>query len=401
MRRRTEFALAVLVATCLFASIALAETKTRLPKVQFMKEDPFKGPDYPGLRKGFLTLEMGDVSIYFSAMLQVQAAFFTQSGALLVNGDPAEQAGFKLRRSRFAIGGYVTHTIAFELELEVIKEAGEANLLAAWIGYERFPYAKFYLGAFKMPFSKSAMTSSAYLQLIERPLSVDMMAPYHQLGFMITGSVWHDRFSYQVGIFNGLARKPTALEGYETGIGASLGNRLSRYVTMVRLDFEPLGKIDPAPADFARNKFLFGMGAGYFFNDGKSIRIHAVSANLQMKAYGFSMLAEFLFDQTEPTRNQNEAITLSARVRRMAAYAQLAYMIITKPLGLELAFRAEWLDDNRSVKDEGDQIVLTGGLNIYFIRNVAKFQINYVHRLELHGQEIKNNTVFAQLSLAF
>lgn len=372
-----------------------------LPAVFKQVDDPFRGPDYPGLQKGFLALQFGDVSIHFTAKLQAQIAFWTQNGTLIVNGDAAEEEGFRLRRARFGLGGSITKFFVFDLQFEVIKERGnDANLLDAWVGYERFSFAKFYLGAMKIPFSKSADTSSSYLQFIERPLAVNAMAPFQQVGFAVGGAVWRNRFRYHVGIYNGLQRRLTSLEGYEIGVGADLGNRLSRFVTVARFDLEPLGAMSPMISDLYQvNRFRIGVGGGYFFNDGKQIRVHAVSGNVQMKAYGFSMLVEAIWDRTIPARGANVTQTQTQNIDRLAVYGQLGYVIIKK--WLEVAVRVEYLDDNRSVKNEGDTLSITGGINVYFIRQVAKFQLNYIHRLELHGTEIKNNMVLGQVQLAF
>ena len=345
------------------------------------------------------TLKAGEFSLQLHSRLQVWSGWVGDD-ALLDNGDKMQEYGFRLRRARFGIEGDLWTKVSYGLELDLFdQERTGGPLYEAFVAYETCPYAKLVAGMTKYPFSKAENMSSAVLAHLDRSLGTFAMSPAQTVGFAVESRPWADHLTVLVGVYNGLQRAQSFHEGYES-IGVSKGNRFERLSFAGRVDLEPLDAVGKGEADLKKTaSFRLGLGGGGFFNDGSSIRTWGASGYVHLKAWGFHLFSEVLFDHSAPRTQPTSTNTIKAEVDRLAVQASLGYMILAKTLGI--AVRGELLDDNRDLDDEGDEMVVAGTLSWYIYGNFFKTYIEYQHREELHGQALDNDHGIAGVQVYF
>jgi hypothetical protein len=363
---------------------APAEEKPTSPRLVFDLEQD--GP--------LLVLDTPWFQLWPVTLLQTQIALYAGEHNLLQDGDPAEQAGFRLRRARFGVGAELMQLIDLEVSTELSGKS--ATLLDAWIAYRKGSELGFTLGVHKVPFSRYLLAGTSQQSFLERPLAVTAMAPDQQPGITVHGSIGGGLFTYALGVFNGFERQPNFFEGYQQNPGFE-GNRLSRLAYVARVTTEPLGSLGDGLVDLDHGDFRFGVGGSFFYNDGKTTRGWAVEADLLLKVQGFHLMTEFLFDSAEPQDDPTTELTLLQSIDRMAWVAEVGYCILPRQLGVVL--RAEVLDDDRANDNSGDQLVLTGGLQYYVFRHHLKVTLDYSHRLELFGPELDNGSLLIGLQV--
>ncbi|MBU0551395.1 OprO/OprP family phosphate-selective porin [Myxococcota bacterium] len=320
--------------------------------------------------------------------------------ALLSNGDPLQETGFRLRRARLGLESPKDKHLRYALTLDVFDhERSGGPLHEAWIDYS--PHALFglTLGVADFPLSYGAQLSSARLAHADRALSIHAMSPGETLGLSVYAKPWADHLTLRLGAYNGPQRAASFFEGYQ-GVGVSLGNRFERMAYAARVDLEPLDPIGEGEADLAREaKLRVALGGGYMYVDGQSIKTTGYSGYLHLKAWGVHLLGELIADKAEPqARPTSTAQTLMAEAERQVLYVSAGYMIL-KQLGV--AARLELIDDNKAFEDEGDISLMAGTLTWYVDGHDLKALIEYLHREELHGVALDNHTTLAGLQLVF
>lgn len=339
-----------------------------------------------------VVVDGGYAQFTLQGLLQTQFLPLLGDDARLNSGDPADAPGVRLRRARLGVSGWAWGIVDWELSLQA--RAGGIDLLDAWVGYRGLNGLGFVVGARKVPFSKFAMMSAGDSVLIDRPLGVQAMAPFRQVGLTLEGEIGNGIAGYSLGVYNGFARNQSFNEGYRET--ASLeGNRFSRLAYVAHVSLAPLGSIGKGLADFARSGPKVGIGGSFYYDDGKTVSTLGIAANLVFKARGFHLAAEYLYDSADPAQNPTTDATVPASVSRQALIAELGYLILRDELGVTARF--ELLDDNMDLDNNGDQIVVTGGLQYYFHRHHLKAQLEYTHRTELEGVSLDNDSLLLQV----
>lgn len=350
------------------------------------------------IKKG-VSLEQGQLSVGFHSRMQVWGGWVGED-ALLTEGDMMQEAGFRLRRARFGVSGQLLKTVTFDLELNIFdQERSGGPLHTAAMDWTPTPFFGVTLGVDKFLFSRGAIMSSRKLSHLDRAMVVYGMAPPETMGMILHSEPWKDHLKIQLAVTNGLQRKPGFHQGFE-GVGVTLGNRFERQAFAGRVDLEPLDKVGCGEPDLHKTGSLrLGLGGGGYYNHGKSIATHGYSGYLHLKAWGFHLFGEALFEHGEPQEKPTSTNIIQAEIDRMAFYGTVGYMVLADRLGV--SFRTEFLDDNKELDDEGDQLVLTGTLTWYQLGHYLKAQIEYQHRQELNGATIDNDAVIAGVLLSF
>ena len=338
--------------------------------------------------------EKSDFEFDYVGLVQVQAAPLTGADNLIQDGDLAEEPGFRLRRARFGLKGKAWNLMDFEISTQA--DVYGIDLLDAWIGYRLGTEVGFTLGAKKVPFSRFALMGSGKGALIERPMGTTAMAPGRQLGLTVEGDVADGAFGYAMGVYNGFERRTNFFEGYAYG-SALLGNRLTRLATVLRLTSEPLGKIGHTMADLKGGDFRLGVGASGFYNDGTTTTTYGWEADVHVKVAGFHLAAEYTQDHASPVQKPTTSLTVPAEIGRSALAAEMGYMILPTQLGVTV--RGELVDDNDTDENNGDVLVIAGGVQYYWYETGLRVGLDYIHRQELHGQNLDNDTLVFQFQL--
>ena len=339
-----------------------------------------------------LQLDAGPLSVTFSGRAQLQLAILTGEDALLSDGDAAEYAGFRLRRARLGMTALYNKTITVGVEVDLLESEGSA-LHEAYLGWEN-EMALVYGGLVKTPLSRNTLHSSRSLQLGERPIGIKGIAPFHQLGVLVGARMWGRKVRILTGVFNGMQRDDTFAGGY-TRIDPSIGNRFGGVAFASRIDIEPLGLLGSGASDLTHSpKPLLGLGGGVMGNRGKTIHGLAFGGDLAFKWMGFSLMAEYLRDQSQPADEPTQSTTEQAETKRSVMSGQMGYAVIKNML--DVAARVEMVDENEDIEDEGDFLAIAGAVSLYLSRGHLKIQLFYQHRQEQHGKQRRNNVLLIQ-----
>ena len=129
-----------------------------------------------------------------------------------------------------------------------------ANVYDGFIGYMPTPRLRIYFGQYNAPFTMENVTSSRWLDMMERALVIRTVAtPYNKAdGLMLWGDTENKSFEYQVGVFGGdgmnrpsvdnrvdgmarlvvrpLAKRDDALKRLHVGVGGRFGSRNPDFV---------------------------------------------------------------------------------------------------------------------------------------------------------------------------
>jgi hypothetical protein len=345
-----------------------------------------------------ITAKQGPVSISPLVLIQAQLAPYVGKDALLQTGDPAERGGFRLRRARLGFEGTIADRVPFAISGELVSDVTlAARLTDAYFGYRVADCFAIYVGAHKVPFSRSALTEPSKGSLIERPFAVQAMAPFRQVGAHVEGKLFSKKFGYALGLYNGLERSDQFYVGYIEN-SAAFGNRFDDLAYSARLTAEPMGSLGGWIPDVSDSSPRIGAGASYFFSHGGTRSIHGGGVDALLHAHGVHLLAEFLWNRTSPNATPTQETAQFATVQAVGAVAEAGYFI--NDLRIGAAARFEWIDPNTAVKDAGDGWVVAGGLNYLFAFDRLRAQLDYTHRQERYVPQIKNDTLLLQLQLA-
>ncbi|MEP7121062.1 MAG: porin [Byssovorax sp.] len=356
-------------------------------------DDGDGSPDFREL----LHVDLGPLTLQPVVLIQAQAIPYVGKDSFLQSGDPAERGGFRMRRARFGLEGKLYDRVPFRITAEFDSdEKGTAHLHDAWFGYDKWKSIQLFAGARDLPFSRSAMIESGGGAMIERPLAVRAMAPFHQLGMSVEGHLWKGALNYALGVYNGLERSDRFYEGYGEN-AALLGNRFDGLTYAARLDSEPLGSLGNTIEDLRKGPFRVGMGASFFFSNGGTRNLVGAGGDVLLHSHGFHLLGEFISNHASPHDIPTQPTAQISTVQSLAMIGELGYMIVKNRFGVNARF--EWIDPNTSVKDEADSWLASGGLGYHVLHDFLKANLDFTHRQEIHGNSLKNDSLVFQLQL--
>ena len=347
------------------------------------------------------SLRLGNDMFNITPHTRIQAWLgWAADDSLLSQGDHMQESGFRLRRARFGVDGSLFKTITYSLELDVFdQEKSGGPLYQAYVDWTPTRWFGMTVGLHKFPFVKTEMNSSGDIAHLDRAIGVDAMAPGNTLGISLHSELWEKHLTLTLGVFNGLQRKASFFQGYN-GIGISEGNKFERLSYVGRIDVEPLDPIGDGEVDLKSEKsFRLAFGGGGFYSNGKTSEIYGASGYLHMKAWGFHLLGEAIWDHARPQAKPTSLDALTTEVSRVTAHGTVGYMILKELLGLSA--RVEYINDNMDLDNEGDQVVVAATLAYYAFGHNLKVQLEYQKRIELYGASIANDSVVAGMQFKF
>lgn len=362
-------------------------------------EDPgLRAPGYKGYAPQMMSLRHGELVVRPHVRLELRAAALTGDDNQILRGDLAERPGFGMPRARLGLNGQLAEHVPYAVVTDLASAAagGSGALTDAWIGYERFHFFKMWFGVRTVPFSYSAILSSADSGLSERARSADAMAPFRQVGVTLGGDYDLAGLSWRIGVYNGFDRKVNFFRGAENGAGLR-GNRFHGLSAVGRLQAQPLGKVGPEVADLDGGGLRLSLGGGGYVNDSGAAWMTGASADLHLKVGGAHLLVEWIRDTADPVQQPTTGQTLPEALVRQAMSVEAGYTYGK----LGLAVRAEMIDPNTAVETNDDEMWLSGAITWHFIRNMLRAQLQFDHRQESAGQPYDNDTLLAKIALRY
>jgi phosphate-selective porin OprO/OprP len=152
-----------------------------------------------GIEKGRPFLKSADDNFRIEFGGRLQADFdAAEDGTRTLSGS-ALGSQFLIRRARLNIDGSLYQWIGFRIKADFTEGV---SLKDGYLDLAFFPELRFRAGQFKVPFSLEELTSSRFIDFVERSI-VNELAPSRDRGVMLYGDLFDRRVSYFLGGFNG------------------------------------------------------------------------------------------------------------------------------------------------------------------------------------------------------
>ncbi len=344
----------------------------------------------------------GEATFRPVARIELRAALVTGDDNQRVRGDLAERPGFAIPRARLGARGDLSSNLHYVLVTDLAAaqagaQAGTGGALTdAFLSYDRYRFAKMWFGVATVPFSYSAILSSADAGLSERARAADAMAPFRQVGVTIGGDYDLAGLSWRAGVYNGFDRQSSFYQGAESPAGLR-GNRFHGLSGALRLQVQPLGAVGDAVADLDGGPLRLSLGGGSYVNDSGSAFVMAMSGDLHVKMAGAHLLVEWIADEAKPVDQPTTGSTLPESIKRQAISAEVGYTYHR----FGVAVRTELIDPNKGLDNSDDEMWLSAALTWHFLGNSARFQLQYDHRREMHGAVFDNDTLLAKIAARY
>jgi hypothetical protein len=270
---------------------------------------------------------------------------------------------FSLRRARIALSGELVKNLRFRLNFDVVKSPA---LLDAEVEFEPSKIVGLKFGQFRLPFSLESFTSTSDLDMVNRSIVVDTLAPGRDngssgrdIGLAFFGN--YSVLEYMFGLFNGAGINKTDTNDHKDWSGRVI-LRPVKFLSVGGSLYRGMQSASPSVPLVRRDK-------------------EGLEAALTVK--GFSIKSEYIHAQDDI-------------VSKAGWYAQAGLFAL--PGKLQTLLRYDFLDLDRAVPADAKNVI-TVGVN-WFIKGRTKLQVNYeLHRLEAGGTE--KSGLLAQFQAGF
>jgi len=384
--------------------------------------------------KGFVTFKSGDNSLTLGAWGQFRmtvddreqysADTDTASSGYLVND--GESVAFSIPRLRFYLLGTVFKPwmrYKIEVELSSLKSDAKVNinnsrLTDAYVEFAKSPYATLRAGQYKVPFGLQELTSDTRQEFVDRSIASAKFAPARDIGAMLSGQFFKNRFGYQAAVFNG------------AGQNNPQDDRAFLYAA--RLVYDPLGEyklIEGAADDPQKNILHFGLAyrlgevpralssVGVFQNPNDET---ALGFEVAWKYRRFYAMGEY-FMQT----NQQQNPTVGPDINANGYHAQFGVFVVpkTQELGvryaevepdedvndakqteMRLVYGYYWKAHNMKLQADIGEVTYGknfASLSELALRGVSPALLKDLRLVTLPGQELTDQQLRVQFVLAF
>lgn len=313
-------------------------------------------------------------------------------GERLGGGEPGEGRGtFRIRRAKTELTGWIWHKdLTYELQLSWAgPEPGNStqtpleDAILTWHvgGRESLRISA---GQFKVPLGRQEMTSSGYLQFIDRDLLSVEFTRGRDIGIMADGHLRGGRLQYMAGVFNG-------------NPASRAGNENEKYQYNARITWNPWGPVLYREGDFeSKDRPLLAVGAQFEHNDrhGTSERVNdfrttILGADVVLKYRGASLFAEYF--------GRHRDLEVGPSYRSDGWHAQAGYFLVKGRL--EAAARHARFDPGPAAED-GD-VKETGLALNYFVRKHTLKVQGDVRRLDDGSRGTRSHEARLQTQIMF
>lgn len=302
--------------------------------------------------------------------------------------DYKSEADMYLRRVRLEIVGKPTDRILYIAAFSADRwnqkgRDDQVTLGYAFMDYRFSERLRLHLGLSKLPYSKSALTSSSRQLLIERPAVVDLgtrLFNYFVPHIMLHGKLAQGKLAYNFTVMDGLQagdldRAFSRKEVVESGDPGFVG----------RIEFSPAGWIEARKSEshLGRGRHL-GLGLNSAFQSGIGLadigeeRRFLLGADLSFHLESISLQTEYMYMERDGT----------TRIEPSGWYVQGGYYI--KRFRLEPAARFGRVDGDRN-RDDDQTRIFSGGVNCYLRGHDLKIQANIFRQsFDKNAREVAN-----------
>ncbi len=322
------------------------------------------------------------------------------------DGPGDSKGAFRIRRAKTELTGWVWRkNLTYELQLSWAgPEPGAStqtpleDLLLTW-DVKADGRVRLTGGQFKVPLGRQEMTSSAYLQFVDRDILSGDFTRGRDVGLMIDGLLARGKIEYAAGMFNG-------------NPASRLGNDNEAFQYNGRVVFQPFGRVRYSESDFdsrvpsvmgtpedvssRRPLVAFGLqverndlhGSGSRRDDLNYYRTTIVGGDVVFKLRGLSVFGEYFGRNRDPETGPS--------FRSDGYHAQAGYFVLRDRL--EAAVRYARFDASGAPDDDVKEI---GGAVNYFIRKHALKIQGDLRRLENENRGTTEHELRLQTQVLF
>lgn len=282
---------------------------------------------------------------------------------------------FTFERARIGVQGAIPYDFSYYVVVELSPFISpNPYLLDAFITYSRFDFARLSVGSFKTPFGLEVNTPcNGMLTVYRSTATLQMVAPFRDLGMVFMGGNKDTWWEYQLGIMNG------------SGLGRFDNNKKKDIV----------GRLLVKPFDFVQigGSFRYGYPS---YNNNKDSRT-TYGGELKFNYKGITLMGEYIMDEGDYNRDLGggcggELLTLGKE--RSGGYVTLAYL---SKWNIEPVFKYDFFDSGND--QDYTESNMTFGINYYF-NDWTRLQANYIYRAE-EPTELENDMFVIQVQVKF
>ncbi len=315
-------------------------------------------------------------------------------------GDPEHDVGFTLQRARFGLGGFLPSPASLEhVTLSWDITAGTdapfdglsapdetLSLESAVVGIHarsgRYGSVT-RVGLQRVFFGRDNAIPSADLVFQDRTIGTEWMLPTTSMGLTTAPSLrlgsgddssW---FAVKLGAFN-------ATESLFDNAGGGM-------LAVARLEYG-LGEVNQTWS--ADGESALGVGSSVAFHDIVATEAFLWDVDLLGRCKWVTLAGGMARSTVSPADTQFASPTVPAETEQMAVWGQLSgFVPIEGAQGVEIAARWDSFDDAGHREDNGDVARITAGATWRDAVPLFDVGAGYVHREELNGVALKNDTV--------
>ena len=335
-----------------------------------------------------------------------------------VDSDPSTNQ-LILRRARLSFQSELNKWASIKVQVEAGMQ--KFTLKDAYLSLSPKGFSIF-IGQKHVPFSREALNSSKYLQMVERSRTSEF-APFRQMGVGIHGFALDKKLEYSAGLYNGAVNNSSVsnlganilskVKIYHIDTGASGDN--NKFLYAGRVDFHPFGymKMQQSYLEDLEHPLL-SLGINFISSDdspsgGHNLGVAELKSSFcyggdaAFKFKGFAGTFEYLLRDISWWNIVDDVNDASQATLTI----QGGFMIIPKMIELTARYEFMKFDKNEILLGPDGQNQdkwLTFGVNYFFEGHHTKIQLNYILKNENMPAGIpepKNNTFLIQFAYYF
>ena len=293
-------------------------------------------------------------------------------------GDPEDDPGFKIRRARIGVEGESDSGLFYEVVFGASSPYDtwktpdtDIGLVDANMGYRHQSFV-IAAGQQKVPYSREQLISASDLVFTERAVSTEHLVPDRETG--LVGGWAAKGFGVHLGAFNGSG----SFLG-DDNVGFLFAGRVE-YSTAPRYAYSTFGEVDDLVLSVAGNTY---------YNADLSTDTLAFGGDVLLRVAGLAVLLEGHHAALTPVGTDVTSPDMMDATSRFGGVVQVGYT-----LGQwEPALRASLYDDDMDTDDNGDVLDMMAGVTWHVVEDHGRLGLGYVHRQELAGRSMPNDTV--------